>query len=150
GLGWMVPILGAPTWGTLDVRSDGALFAAGVGNGTFPVIRSLNASNGAVIPTLVSASVNMGGNFLYGTTPNPGGGAGQAWIAIDHSGGPRDGWIYVLGSVSRSGDPADIMFNRSSDGGVTWLATPIRVNNDALGNWQWFGTMSVAPNGRID
>ena len=31
-------------------------------------------------------------------------------------------------------------------------AAPIRINDDTVGNnaWQWFGTMSVAPNGRID
>ena len=40
---------------------------------------------------------------------------------------------------------------RSTDGGVTW-SLPNRVNDDPVNNeaWQWFGTMSVAPNGRID
>jgi hypothetical protein len=44
----------------------------------------------------------------------------------------------------------DVMFVRSTDGGQTWSA-PVRVNDDP-GNhaFQWFGTMSVAPNGRID
>ena len=42
------------------------------------------------------------------------------------------------------------MFSRSSNGGVSWTP-PIRVNDDAsTSNYQWFGTMSVAPNGRID
>jgi hypothetical protein len=42
------------------------------------------------------------------------------------------------------------MFARSTDDGVTWSA-PQRVNDDAsTANWQWFGTMSVAPSGRID
>ena len=43
------------------------------------------------------------------------------------------------------------MFARSEDGGLTWSA-PIRVNDDSsqTNAWQWFGTMSVAPNGRID
>jgi hypothetical protein len=58
----------------------------------------------------------------------------------------------VLASVFRNSnfDPADVMFVRSSDGGVTWSA-PIRINDDnSFTNTQWFGTMSVAPNGRID
>jgi hypothetical protein len=34
---------------------------------------------------------------------------------------------------------------------LTWTA-PVRVNDDPPGTdaWQWFGTLSVAPNGRID
>jgi hypothetical protein len=59
--------------------------------------------------------------------------------------------VYVLASVKTATDPLDVMFIRSSDGGQTWSA-PVRVNDDAIGNraFQWFGTMSVAPNGRID
>jgi len=42
------------------------------------------------------------------------------------------------------------MFARSTDGGITWSA-PVRINDDvSTTNTQWFGTMSVAPNGRID
>ena len=42
------------------------------------------------------------------------------------------------------------MFARSTNGGLTW-SEPIRVNNDPTStDWQWFGTMSVAPDGRID
>jgi hypothetical protein len=44
------------------------------------------------------------------------------------------------------------MFSRSTDGGLTW-SPPVRVNDDvdeSGTNIQWFGTMSVAPNGRID
>jgi hypothetical protein len=42
----------------------------------------------------------------------------------------------------------DVMFARSTDGGATW-SPPVRLNDVATG-WQWFATMSVAPNGRID
>ncbi len=42
------------------------------------------------------------------------------------------------------------MFTRSTDGGETW-SDPVRVNDDlTFQEWQWFGTMSVAPDGRID
>jgi hypothetical protein len=45
----------------------------------------------------------------------------------------------------------DVMVTRSEDGGQTW-SSPVRVNDDpaAANAWQWFGTMSVAPDGRID
>jgi hypothetical protein len=43
----------------------------------------------------------------------------------------------------------DVFFSRSADGGATW-SPPIRVNDDAAGNWQWLAAMSVSPDGRID
>ena len=56
----------------------------------------------------------------------------------------------MLCSVNSPGDdPLDVMFTRSEDGGATWSA-PVRINDDAGLGWQWFGTMSVAPTGRID
>ena len=41
------------------------------------------------------------------------------------------------------------MFARSSDSGANWSA-PVRVNDDPGNAWQWFGTMSTSPSGRID
>ncbi len=43
------------------------------------------------------------------------------------------------------------MFVRSTDGGVTFSA-PHKVNDDPVNpsKWHWFGTFSVAPNGRLD
>jgi hypothetical protein len=60
--------------------------------------------------------------------------------------------VYLLCSVERisNNDPLDIMFSRSTTGGKTW-SNPVRVNDDAGQDaWQWFGTMSVAPDGRVD
>jgi hypothetical protein len=92
--------------------------------------------------------IGFGGDFC----PNPGGLLGQTIIAMDSSGGPGDGNIYLLCSVERTSvnDPCDVMFARSTDGGQNW-DWPVRVNDDASNSaWQWFGTMSVAPDGRID
>ena len=46
---------------------------------------------------------------------------------------------------------SDVMFARSTNGGTTFSA-PRRINDDAVNHakWHWFGTLSVAPNGRID
>lgn len=143
-----------PRWGTLTVAPDGALYIAGVADtGGFVAVRSSNAQNPLATPTFdfVSA-VNLGGTMASGDGPNPAGLLGQAWIASDHSDGPNRGNLYMLCSVDPPGsDPLDVMFARSTDRGETW-SDPIRLNDDPTGTlaWQWFGTMSVAPNGRID
>lgn len=79
---------------------------------------------------------------------NPVGLLGQAYIAEN----PVNGHIYMLCSVNPPGDdPLDLHFVRSADRGLTWSA-PVRINDDDADTnaFQWFGTMSVAPNGRID
>jgi hypothetical protein len=136
-------------WGTLDVATDGNLYFIGTGSGGFSVVRSSNAQdeNQAVVFDDVN-NVDLGGSLLAFGGPNPGGLSGQAWIATN----PSNGDLYALASIDPpgGGDPLDIHFSRSSDGGTTWSA-PVRVNDDAsTSNYQWFGTMSVAPNGRID
>jgi hypothetical protein len=142
-----------PYWGTLTVGSGGVLYLGGSIGTDFLVVRSLNAQNAgqAVIWDLATV-VSLDGSISYGGFPNPGGLMGQVNIAVDTSGGSFHNNLYLLCTVDRysNNDPADIMFARSTDGGTTW-SSPIRINDDAgTSAYQWFGTMSVAPNGRID
>ena len=161
GLTYMnpLPLPGSPFFGTLTVDPDGTLYLVGVSGypdglgATFLVVQSTNARDPQATPTFTpAAEVDLGGPVVLGGGPNPAGLLGQPWIATDHSGGPTHGNVYLLASVDPPGtDPLDVMFSRSTDGGFTWSA-PIRINDDPVGTdaWQWFGTMSVAPNGRID
>ena len=141
-------------WGTLSVGPAGELYICGTLTSGQPiVIKSSNAKDSSVTPTFPDfAMVNLGGVIEISEGPNPGGLLGQFWVATDHSDGPTAGNVYLLGSVNPDGsDPLDVMFTRSTDGGQTW-SDPLRLNNDVAqaGAFQWFGTMSVAPNGRID
>ncbi len=147
-----------PIWGTLAVGPNGALYIAGIDiddPSAFYVVKSTNAENPSVEPVFdFYSNVDMGGSigvFAGPASPNPDGLLGEVWIDVDRSGGPYNGYIYMLASVVPPGsDPLDVHFARSTDGGVTWSA-PVRVNDDgATDAWQWFGTMSVAPIGRID
>ncbi|PKP50232.1 MAG: hypothetical protein CVT92_14525 [Bacteroidetes bacterium HGW-Bacteroidetes-1] len=143
---------GDPYWGTMAVGPDGSLYIAGSGWQGIVVSKSTNAQN-PIAATLwdFTSQLNMEGDLSYGAEVNPGGLLGQASIAVDHSGTVSHGNVYVLASVQRySNDPGDVMFSRSIDGGISW-SSPVRVNQDlSFSNTQWFGTMSVAPNGRID
>ena len=155
GVTWMDPINipNSPIWGTLDVDSNGNLFIGGV-NGSFRCLRSSNAKNGAVTPTFdQNVVVNMGGTITSSQTINPGGLTGQLFLAVDRSGTATNNNIYMLASVrpTGAGGGADVRFARSTNGGVSFSAS-IRINDDAVNasKWHWMGTLSVAPNGRID
>src|ERR1041385_4323284 len=63
-------------------------------------------------------------------------------IAVDGTGGPRNGNIYVVSTDTRNGD-RDIYFTSSTNGGATW-SSAVRVNDDNVANgkfqyWPWIG-----------
>src|SRR5438034_337575 len=153
GVTWETPldIPNEPIFGTLDVDSNGNLYVGGEGN-TFYCARSSNAQIGNQTPTFDRVTaVNLGGQ-LAGGGINPAGLDGQLFLAIDRSGGPTNNYIYMLASVQPSGrSTTDVMFARSTDGGQTFSA-PHKINDDPVNpsKWHWFGTFSVAPNGRLD
>jgi hypothetical protein len=158
GTAWMNPISipSSPIWGTLAVDADGTLYIGGVSSSQWPdfyLARSSNAHDRTQTPTFdLYRRVELNGRLVYGAGPNPGGLLGQVWIGVDRSGGAYHGRLYFLCSVDPPGiDPQDVYLAFSPDRGATWSA-PIRVNDDppAANAWQWFGTLAVAPNGRVD
>ncbi len=75
-------------------------------------------------------------------------------IAIDNSGGPRDGWIYIITTEkdrAPAGSDPDIILHRSIDGGASWSAG-IRVNQDppSNGKIQYFPALAVDNDGGIN
>ena len=158
GSTWMDPINipNSPAWGTLDVDSVGNLFIGGVNLTTNRIwcVRSTNAKNAGVVPTFDrSTAVNLGGDIVFAEPINPEGLVGQVYLAADRSGTGTNDNIYMLASVQPSGftNGSDVMFVRSTNGGITFSA-PRRINDDPVNHakWHWFGTLSVAPSGRID
>ncbi|MBN2174196.1 MAG: T9SS type A sorting domain-containing protein [Bacteroidales bacterium] len=152
-----VSIDGEPYWGTLTVDADGNLYIGGISWNGFRVIRSSTAQDpDAFVTWDYDSQVNLDGELVgFGgyQCPNPSGLLGQTIIDCDRSEGPNHGNVYLLASVQRysNNDPCDVMFSKSTNGGLTW-STATRINDDPANsyNYQWFGTMSVAPDGRID
>ena len=140
-----------PIFGTLAVAADGALLVCGAAPNlsTFHVLRSNDAQLVASVPPTFSldATVSLNGRMVLNPAVNPLGLAGQAWVATQPAGDD----VYLLCSVDPpGGDPLDVYCAASPDGGSSW-GPPVRVNDDAgTGAFQWFGTLSVAPTGRLD
>ena len=158
GFSWMDPINipNSPAWGTLDVDTNGNLFIGGVNLTTNRIwcVRSTNAKNGTVVPAFdQSTAVNLGGHIVFAEPINPEGLVGQVFLAVDRSGTSTNNNVYMLASVQPTGftNGSNVMFARSTDAGRTFSA-PRRINDDPINHakWHWFGTLSVAPNGRID
>jgi hypothetical protein len=74
------------------------------------------------------------GNDRVNTSPS---------LAVDNSRGPRRGTVYLVYANNNSGDGADIVFQKSTDGGQT-LSEPVEINA-APGDDrpQWFPWISV-------
>ncbi len=158
GATWLNPvnIPNSPSWGTPDVDSNGVLYIGGVNLGTGQIwcVRSTNAKDGGVTPTFdQSTKVNLGGDISIGEPINPEGLVGQIFLACDRSGSATNNNVYMIASVVPTGSNtgSDVMFVRSSDGGAIF-SSPVRVNDDPVNHnkWHWFGTLAVAPNGRVD
>ncbi len=148
------PVLvgGTPIWGVTAVGPEGDVYAFGrsADPSQFSFARSQTIQDpGMPLDFDIEITLNLGGSMSFFDGPNPGGLLGQAWAAAGPAGSNE---VYALCSVNPPGaDPLDVHFIRSADRGQTWSA-PLRINDDPAGTnaWQWFGTMSVAPNGRID
>ncbi|MHC4767646.1 MAG: hypothetical protein ACYTEI_02915 [Planctomycetota bacterium] len=164
GVTWEDPVqydpilqVAQPVFGLVTVGPDGTVYVAGTrndgSNDIFWVVRSTNAQFTDQTPAFDQITeIDMGGSLELFAAPNPAGLLGQVNIDADESGGPFHGRIYVLASVNPPGpDPLDVHLIYSDDNGVNF-SSPVRVNDDpsTTNAWQWFGQMSVAPNGRID
>ncbi|MCX8057322.1 MAG: carboxypeptidase regulatory-like domain-containing protein [Ignavibacteria bacterium] len=67
------------------------------------------------------------------------------YIAVDHSNGPRRGWIYITYAARpATGQPPDVYLVRSTNFGQTW-STPIKVNSEPANRDQWFPAIAVDP-----
>lgn len=150
GVNWSAPV--AVSEATANVQGSDPVIST---NGQINVVWAYN-STGTTTSIYYDKSTDGGNTFgtdiiissgATSTLPN----SAQTFpsIAADISGGPRNGYLYVVFSDARNGD-ADIFFTRSTNNGSNWSA-PVRVNNDGIGNgklqyWPW---IAVNNDGKI-
>jgi hypothetical protein len=156
GKTWMgaLAIPHLPYFGTMAVGPVGELYTVGWDGSVFWVNRSTNVASASSVPAFdLTTPVNLGGSLVFDVNApvNPVGLLGQPWVAVDQSHGPARGNVYVLSTVSGLGNPSNVMFSRSTNNGASW-SPPFRINDDSANAnvYHWFGTLSVAPDGRID
>jgi hypothetical protein len=145
--------------GSIATASDGTVYATWSGiTLVSPFIEDYaglsKSTNGGFTWSTQQNIFDMNG--ISGTLPSKGNIKvnGLPQVVVDNSGGPRDGWIYIVTTeknISPAGSDPDILLHRSTDGGVTWSGG-IRVNQDMKNNGkiQYFPSMQVDNQGGID
>ena len=72
-------------------------------------------------------------------------------LDIDKTGGPRNGWLYVVAAeknFSPALDNSDVVLMRSTNNGVSWTRT--RVNQDASGKFNYMPAVRVDECGAVN
>ena len=145
--------------GDIDVGPNGSVFLCWAGVTESSPFKEIyvgvaSSSDGGATWSVTENAFEVNG--ITGLLPNKGNIRvnGLPGIAVDKSGGERDGWIYIVTgqkNLAPAGSDPDIILNRSTDGGVTW-SPAIRVNQDDLNNGktQYFPTVHVDKFGAVD
>ncbi|MCE1164639.1 MAG: T9SS type A sorting domain-containing protein [Bacteroidetes bacterium] len=139
--------------GYIRTGKDGTVYNAWAGvSSTSPFTENFAgfgfSTNGGANWTIVQNAYQMNG--INGTLPAKGNIRvnGLPRYDIDKSGGPRNGWIYMITAeynLSPAGTDPDIILHRSTNNGLNWSAG-IRVNQDALNN----GKIQYCPSVSVD
>ena len=137
----------------IAIRSDGTLHVSWAGvTASSPFTEVLGgaarSSDGGQSWTVSETAFSMNGIQGVLSTKSNIRVNGLPRIDIDNSGGPRDGWLYVVTTEinqAPAGSDPDVVLRRSTDGGTTWSAG-IRVNRDALSN----GAIQYFPAPHVD
>ena len=110
-----------------------------------------STDGGVTWTTATNSAVNLNGirssNLFNGIRAN-----GFPRLAVDNSGGARNGWIYVSLSektIAPATDAADVTLCRSTNNGTTWTHTRVNQDTPGSGRLQYFPDIDVASDGSV-
>jgi hypothetical protein len=90
-------------------------------------------SNGVKFDKSTNGGASFGTDFQLS---NVGSTNGFPFICCDYSNNSTRGNVYVIWDDTRGGN-SDVWFQRSTNGGTSWLASPVRVNDVTTNNQFW-------------
>jgi hypothetical protein len=74
-------------------------------------------------------------------------------IAVDHTGGARNGWIYVTlaeKTIAPATDVADVTICISSNSGTSWTHSRVNQDTPGSGRYQYMSAICVSPDGGVN
>lgn len=132
GVNWSVPVRVSTATGNVQgsnvcVSPNGQINVVWLGYGGNANVMFDRSTDGG---TTFGSDITIASGAFPNGLPNDVG--TFPFIAVDNSGGPRNGWLYCVFADNRNGD-CDAFLSRSTNAGINWSA-PVRINNDALSN----------------
>jgi len=118
---------------TANVGDNTSGQGSNVCSGTSSQIYVVWAANGIRFDKSTNGGVSFGTDFQLSSVTSTN---GFPFISCDYSNRPSRGNVYVIWSDNRGGN-FDVYFQRSTNAGTNWLATPVRVNDVTTLNQYW-------------
>jgi hypothetical protein len=164
GVNWSAPVqinnpIQRSAGGDINMGPDGKVYicwagVTSVSPFTEDFVGVASSTNGGTTWQVTENAFDMNG--INGLFPQKGNIRvnGLPDIAVDTTGGPRHGWIYIITTqrnLAPAGSDPDVILNRSTDNGQTW-STGIRVNQDPFNNGkiQYFPAVHVDKQGGLN
>lgn len=118
---------------TVNIGDNTSGQGSNVCSGTNNQIYVVWAANGIRFDKSTNGGTSFGTDFQLS---NVGTTNGFPFICVDYSVNPTRGNIYAVWDDMRGGN-SDVWFQRSTNGGANWLATPVRINDVTTANQYW-------------
>lgn len=119
---------------------QGSMSAAGTNGSIYAVWQA----SGVRFDKSTNGGTSFGADYSLSTVSSTN---GFPFICVDYSNRPSRGNVYVVWDDARGGS-SDIWFQRSTNSGANWLASPVRVN-DVTTNAQYWPAIQCDTNGTL-